>query len=134
MPEIKPFRAIMYNPARVEIGEVVAPPYDVISPEQREELYNQGPYNIVRLILGRIPQGGRPRCNPAGRPRGHPGLKSAARGDRLPVRLPDRGSLRSSILRTNGQPRHTGFLPARGSAERCCTVPDCRAPPAAPVK
>src|ERR1043166_1600195 len=53
MPEIKPFRAIMYNPARVEVWCVCAPPYDVISPEQREELYNQGPYNIVRLILGR---------------------------------------------------------------------------------
>src|SRR5258708_24781887 len=52
MPEIKPFRAIMYNPLRVDIAEVVAPPYDVISREAQELLYHRSPHNIVRLELG----------------------------------------------------------------------------------
>ncbi len=46
MATIRAFRATRY--ARV-IPEVVAPPYDVISPEQRAELVNQSPYNIVQL-------------------------------------------------------------------------------------
>ena len=53
MPEIKPFRALRYDPARVKLSEVVAPPYDVISKERRSELYDLNPYNVVRLILGR---------------------------------------------------------------------------------
>src|SRR6266705_6806961 len=53
MPEIKPFRGVRYDPERVRLSEVVAPPYDVISPERRSELYDLNPYNVVRLILGR---------------------------------------------------------------------------------
>ncbi|MFQ5799350.1 MAG: DUF1015 domain-containing protein [Bacteroidota bacterium] len=53
MPIIKPFRAVRYNPAKVDLNAVVAPPYDVITPEQQNELYQRHPYNIVRLILGR---------------------------------------------------------------------------------
>lgn len=53
MPEIKPFRGLIYNPDLVKIADVVAPPYDVISPEMQNDLYNASPYNIVRLILGR---------------------------------------------------------------------------------
>src|ERR1041385_8899143 len=53
MPEIKPFRGILYNPKKVELADVVAPPYDVISPQQQQELYDRSPFNIVRLILGR---------------------------------------------------------------------------------
>ena len=53
MPEIKPFRAIMFNSQRVKIPEVVAPPYDVISKDRCRDLYELSPYNVVRLILGR---------------------------------------------------------------------------------
>ena len=53
MPEIRPFRGILYNPARVNLAGVVAPPYDVISSEQQNELYKASPHNVVRLILGR---------------------------------------------------------------------------------
>ncbi len=53
MPEIKPFRGILYNPQKVNMNDAVAPPYDVISPELQNTLYNRSPYNIVRLILGR---------------------------------------------------------------------------------
>ena len=53
MPQIKPFRGIVYDQGKVKLRDVVAPPYDVISPEQREDLYRRSPYNVVRLILGR---------------------------------------------------------------------------------
>ncbi|OLD59014.1 MAG: hypothetical protein AUI33_16910 [Ignavibacteria bacterium 13_1_40CM_2_61_4] len=53
MPQIKPFRGIVYDQERVKLPDVVAPPYDVISPRQRETLYARSPYNVVRLILGR---------------------------------------------------------------------------------
>lgn len=51
MTEIIPFRGIHYNNRKVS-GEVVAPPYDVISPEMKEELYAQSPYNVVRVDFG----------------------------------------------------------------------------------
>ena len=53
MPEIKPFRALRYNAKRVSLSDVVAPPYDVISPDQQAALYRRSPHNVVRLILGR---------------------------------------------------------------------------------
>lgn len=54
MVDIKAFRGIVYNPAKIaSLEDVVAPPYDVIDEEKRETLYNQHPKNIVRLILGK---------------------------------------------------------------------------------
>src|SRR5207244_1376807 len=55
MPVIKPFRALLYNSAAVKIENVVAPPYDVISPEQQSDLYNIDAQNVIRLILNREP-------------------------------------------------------------------------------
>lgn len=54
MAAIAPFRGILYAPERAgDFSRIVAPPYDVITPQQQEELYRQHPYNIVRLILGK---------------------------------------------------------------------------------
>jgi uncharacterized protein (DUF1015 family) len=53
MPELKPFRAILYNKEKVSLDNVVAPPYDVITSEQQLQLYERHPNNIIRLILGR---------------------------------------------------------------------------------
>jgi len=51
---LRPFRALRYNPAVVgDLSAVVAPPYDVISPERRDALYALSGYNAVRLILNR---------------------------------------------------------------------------------
>ncbi len=48
MAVVKPFRALRY----AEPGErVVAPPYDVISPEQRERYRARDPHNVVHLTL-----------------------------------------------------------------------------------
>jgi len=53
MPEIQPFGGILYQGAPLE--RVLAPPYDVISKLQRDELYDRHPKNIVRVILNREP-------------------------------------------------------------------------------
>ena len=54
MVSIKPFKGLRYNPLQInDLSEVTAPPYDVISPEQQDQLYQKHPNNIVRLILGK---------------------------------------------------------------------------------
>jgi uncharacterized protein (DUF1015 family) len=53
MPEVKPFKGIIYNPNKVSIEKVVAPPYDVISDMERDELYELSEYNVIRLILNK---------------------------------------------------------------------------------
>src|SRR5574341_985429 len=52
--EIIPFRALRYSPQFVpDLKLVVAPPYDVISPEAQERYHARHPHNVVRLILAR---------------------------------------------------------------------------------
>jgi uncharacterized protein (DUF1015 family) len=53
MAEIVPLTPLRYDLARLAGGleKVVAPPYDVISPEERESLVARHPRNVVRLIL-----------------------------------------------------------------------------------
>src|SRR5579871_3311013 len=53
MAQIAPFPGIHYDPARVSLADVIAPPYDVISPAQQDALYALHPENCVRLILNR---------------------------------------------------------------------------------
>ncbi len=53
MPELKAFKGICYNTKKINLSSVVAPPYDVITPQQQNELYDESDFNIVRLILGR---------------------------------------------------------------------------------
>jgi uncharacterized protein (DUF1015 family) len=58
MMEIRPFKAFRFNAKKVgDVGSCISPPYDVISPEQQEQLYSQNPYNIVRLIKGKEEEG-----------------------------------------------------------------------------
>ena len=52
MAEIEPFRGIRYSGEAVgDFAKVIAPPYDVISPKQREELCARSPFNTVRIEL-----------------------------------------------------------------------------------
>src|SRR2546423_1441276 len=51
MAEVKPFRAVRYGDAAGPLERLVAPPYDVISPAEREELKARSPYNVVHLTL-----------------------------------------------------------------------------------
>ena len=49
-----PFEGLRYNLAQVgNLSDVVAPPYDVISPEEQDELYAKHENNVVRLILNK---------------------------------------------------------------------------------
>ena len=55
MPNIMPFEGLRYNLAQVgNLSDVVAPPYDVISPEEQDELYAKHENNVVRLILNKM--------------------------------------------------------------------------------
>ncbi len=54
MPEIRPFRGLLYDPTLAGPADVVtAPPYDVISPVDQDRYYKLSPHNVVRLILGK---------------------------------------------------------------------------------
>lgn len=53
MVEVKPLNAIVYNQEKVKMDDVIAPPYDVILDDYREELYKRSDYNIVKLILAK---------------------------------------------------------------------------------
>jgi len=58
--EVKPFRAVRYGERAGSLDALVAPPYDVISPSEREELAARSPYNVVRLTLpAEEPEAGR---------------------------------------------------------------------------
>lgn len=48
-----PLRAWRYDPSRVNMAAVISPPYDVISSEKQQHLYEKSPYNSVRLILNK---------------------------------------------------------------------------------
>lgn len=50
--EIHPFRALRYSPRTIEergLDNLVAPPYDRVTPKIREELYARAPENIVHF-------------------------------------------------------------------------------------
>jgi len=52
LPDLRPFRALRYEPSRVrDLAAVVAPPYDVIDPEMRARLVARDPANVVRLDM-----------------------------------------------------------------------------------
>lgn len=54
MATVKPFHGITFDPTRVpDLAEVTCPPYDVISPSDRDALYDTHPYNMVRIVSGR---------------------------------------------------------------------------------
>ena len=53
MADIRPFRALRYDPQRVSPAKVLTQPYDKISPEMQQRYYSASPYNLVRIILGR---------------------------------------------------------------------------------
>jgi uncharacterized protein (DUF1015 family) len=58
MAEIHPFRGVHYNQRQFkDPADVICPPYDVISPQLQQELYQRNQYNFVRLEHNReLPQ------------------------------------------------------------------------------
>ena len=56
MAEVRPFRGLRYSQNTAShLGELVCPPYDVISPTERQALASRSQYNAVHLEL---PEGG----------------------------------------------------------------------------
>jgi uncharacterized protein (DUF1015 family) len=51
VPEIRPFRALRYGEQAGKLQDLVAPPYDVISPDERRAYLERSPYNVVHLTL-----------------------------------------------------------------------------------
>ena len=53
MAKVRRFRAIRFNPDKIrEIGDVLSPPFDVITNSDNRSLQERNPHNIVRLELG----------------------------------------------------------------------------------
>ncbi len=63
MPIIRPFNGVFYHPKQQKnLSRLVAPPYDVITAEYKQELLARDPHNIIRLTLGKSAQEkGKPR-------------------------------------------------------------------------
>ncbi|MBI5640661.1 MAG: DUF1015 domain-containing protein [Nitrospirae bacterium] len=60
MAEVVPFKGILFNVSRVSASsgeDLLAPPYDIITSEQKAELYAKNTYNIVRVDFGKDLQG-----------------------------------------------------------------------------
>ena len=51
MPEILPFRGILYDTSKLDVSDALAPPYDVIDGKGRAALAAKHEKNCVRLIL-----------------------------------------------------------------------------------
>ena len=57
MADIIPFKGVLYNPKKVDADETMAPPYDIVTPEYKEVLYNRHPNNIIRIDFGKDEDG-----------------------------------------------------------------------------
>lgn len=66
MPRFEPFTGVRYDPARVILDDVLAPPYDVVDPEALTTLEARSPFNVVHVDLPRDP-GDTDRYTAAGR-------------------------------------------------------------------
>ena len=53
---VEPLRALRYDTSQISLEDVVAPPYDVITPAGRAELVRRSPYSFVQLELPDSPQ------------------------------------------------------------------------------
>ncbi|MFN4196837.1 MAG: DUF1015 family protein [Caldimicrobium sp.] len=56
MPKCLPFNGFLYNPEKVKIEDVLAPPYDVVSKEEIASFKQKSPYNIFHLELPEHPE------------------------------------------------------------------------------
>jgi uncharacterized protein (DUF1015 family) len=64
MADIRAFRGFRYDLGRVgSLSDVVAPPYDVIDPALQQKLYDDSPYNAIRVELTKDEPGDTPSAN-----------------------------------------------------------------------
>jgi uncharacterized protein (DUF1015 family) len=57
MADIRPFRALRYDPAKVKLEDVLTQPYDKITPAMQDAYYQRSPHNLVRYELGKAAPG-----------------------------------------------------------------------------
>jgi uncharacterized protein (DUF1015 family) len=57
MSDVQPFRAVRYSGAAGPLPDLVAPPYDAVSSEERGLLLAKSPYNVIRLTLPESAEG-----------------------------------------------------------------------------
>lgn len=53
MTVARPFRAVRYDPRRVDLSAVIVPPYDVIAADERAAFFDRDPHNAIRFELTR---------------------------------------------------------------------------------
>lgn len=53
MTVVRPFRAVRYDPKRVDLSRVIVPPYDVIAADERAGFFDRDPHNAIRFELTR---------------------------------------------------------------------------------
>ena len=58
MADVQPLRALRYAPA-LDLSQAICPPFDTISPELQQALYDRSPYNAVRIELAKENGGSR---------------------------------------------------------------------------
>jgi uncharacterized protein (DUF1015 family) len=51
MADAQPFRAVRYAGAAGLLADLVAPPYDAVSDDERAALFTRSPYNVVHVTL-----------------------------------------------------------------------------------
>ena len=90
MTLVRPFRALRYDPKRVEMERVVAPPYDVVAAEERAAFYKRDPHNALRLVLTRS-------------------VEEEARTDYSETRLALDAWRREGVLTLDGEPAFNGL-------------------------
>jgi uncharacterized protein (DUF1015 family) len=49
----RPFRAVRYDTTKVNLSQVIVPPYDVIAVDERDLFYDRDPHNAIRFELTR---------------------------------------------------------------------------------
>jgi uncharacterized protein (DUF1015 family) len=53
MTVVRPFRAVRYDTNRVDLSDVIVPPYDVIAADERAAFFDRDPHNAIRFELTR---------------------------------------------------------------------------------
>jgi len=53
MTVVRPFRALRYDTRRVDLSQVIVPPYDVIAADERASFFDRDPHNAIRFELTR---------------------------------------------------------------------------------
>ena len=53
MTVVRSFRAVRYDPERVDLSSVIVPPYDVIAADERSSFFDRDPHNAIRFELTR---------------------------------------------------------------------------------